>query len=524
MSNPIKEQLIENMKPEDKQRLLKLLQAKEYNYKYRKLYSVYFQDEYTDPETGLDLSRDKYSKYIDFINAGAQYRERFAIAGNRSGKTETICLELGYHLTKDYPSWYKGYRFKRGIKTVFIGKTNLSIRDVGQDKLLGMQGSEGDRILPLAEHNDGVGIVKWTPKPGVPGAVLDIFVRDRNGDMNQIMFISQEVDFGVIMGGALDFIWFDEECLNHNLYQEAKKRVVTTNGLIVHTFTPLHGMTNLLMEIIPNRQAPIDGIVRDKEGHATHRYVTTFPLSEAPHITKEQLKYAIDSCSSQSEVESRIYGIPSIGAGQIYPIREDDLVCEPFKIPDHWRRAFGLDFGWEETAAVWMAEDPNTKTRYVYAEYARGHQTTFNHIQALAGYKDENKWIPGAADPSGGGRNTDDGRLVIEQFIDRGFDLINGQNALAAGIMSLLMQFEAGTLKIFTTCKHLLREIALYKYDDFGKPAQKQDDHCADALRYLDSRFDDIALSRMAHEDQILETSTRYPSRTRDTRDDWTGY
>ena len=48
----------------------------------------------------------------------------------------------------------------------------------------------------------------------------------------------------------------------------------------------------------------------------------------------------------------------SAGSGQhlaVYPVPESDLIVQPFKIPAHWPRAYGLDVGWRGTAAIWGA-------------------------------------------------------------------------------------------------------------------------------------------------------------------------
>ena len=44
-------------------------------------------------------------------------------------------------------------------------------------------------------------------------------------------------------------------------------------------------------------------------------------------------------------------GVPSLGAGAIYPIPLDEVLVDPFPIPKHWRRAYGLDVGWNRCLA-----------------------------------------------------------------------------------------------------------------------------------------------------------------------------
>ena len=60
--------------------LLALLEEKNYRESGRKLWT-YFKDE-------GDLRRELYKKHLEFFEAGAKYKERLGMAGNRVGKTE----------------------------------------------------------------------------------------------------------------------------------------------------------------------------------------------------------------------------------------------------------------------------------------------------------------------------------------------------------------------------------------------------------------------------------------------------
>lgn len=506
------------MDPKDKKQLLNLLEAKDKNLKCRKFYSYYFQDHMIDPTTGCDISRNKYVKHLEFMGKGKEFRERAVIAPNRSGKTEMASYEWACHLMKDYPSWWEGVRFKGPVVLLCVGKTNIAVRNVLQKKLLGSKMELGTGMLPLAENNNGVGIVRITSKTGTADAVLDAYVQDKDGNLNQVVFLSQEMDAGVIMGMALHGVWFDEECLNRSFYDEALARTVTTNGIVIHTFTPLDGITKTVLDFMPGRKIPEDGVVRDADGKSTGRYVINFSLVDTPHLTKEMIEYQMTKYSG-AEKEARCFGIPSIGSGQIYPVPIKDVTVSPFQIPQHWPVSYGLDFGWEETAVVWMTQDPNSNTQYVFAEYHKGHATPYIHVESI---KARGAWIPGAADPAGGQSNVRDGSSLINEYRNLGLDLIPAKNIIETGINRLLVKFESGQLKIFSTCQHLLDEYALYRYDDYGKPARNQDDHELDALRYCESVFDGISKDELTY---MKEDAGYYDETTsRNTRDSWTGY
>ena len=47
------------------------------------------------------------------------------------------------------------------------------------------------------------------------------------------------------------------------------------------------------------------------------------------------------------ERKMREQGIPQLGSGLVFPIAEDDIVCDPIEIPTYWPRLCGIDFGLE---------------------------------------------------------------------------------------------------------------------------------------------------------------------------------
>jgi len=55
-----------------------------------------------------------------------------------------------------------------------------------------------------------------------------------------------------------------------------------------------------------------------------------------------------------------------VGSGRVFPVREADITCERFDIPDHWVRLGGMDFGWDHPfAAVELVWDRDGDVMYV---------------------------------------------------------------------------------------------------------------------------------------------------------------
>jgi hypothetical protein len=66
-----------------------------------------------------------------------------------------------------------------------------------------------------------------------------------------------------------------------------------------------------------------------------------------------------------------------------YPAVDGGHLSPRFAIPDEWQRYMGLDFGGINTAALFYAEEPETKRLYLYREYLAGNRTAKEHTAKL---------------------------------------------------------------------------------------------------------------------------------------------
>ena len=60
--------------------------------------------------------------------------------------------------------------------------------------------------------------------------------------------------------------------------------------------------------------------------------------------------------------------------GMVWPYEPSHHLCDPFVIPDHWRRIKTVDFGWLTTTVQWQALDPSTGDVHVYRQLYRTQQ------------------------------------------------------------------------------------------------------------------------------------------------------
>ncbi len=202
--------------------------------------------------------------------------------------------------------------------------------------------------------------------------------------------------------------------------------------------------------------------------------------SDVPHISASAQKEMLDAMQPHMR-EARTKGIPVMGSGVIYPVPEAVVTVAPFEIPEYWPRAYGMDVGWNRTAAVWGAWDREADTIYVYAEHYMGQAAPAVHASAINA---KGRWIWGAIDPASAGSGQLDGRKLREEYTKEGLNLIDADNAVEAGIHACYQRFVAGRLKIFTTCRNLISEFRIYRRNEDGKIV-KENDHALDALRYL---------------------------------------
>jgi phage terminase large subunit-like protein len=62
------------------------------------------------------------------------------------------------------------------------------------------------------------------------------------------------------MGTAMDVIHLDEEPSDPKIYSECLLRTMTTDGIIICTFTPLLGLSEVVLSFLPGGKFPLGGM------------------------------------------------------------------------------------------------------------------------------------------------------------------------------------------------------------------------------------------------------------------------
>lgn len=427
---------------------------------HNKLFALY-------PETG-PLRRELYTKHLAFFAAGKESRIRGFSAAHRIGKTwGSGGYELILHATGLYPAWWTGRRFNKGLKCWVAGDTNQTTKDIIQLKLFGDLSDPGTGLIPRDR------ILDWKKKAtSVPDTLETIFVRHVSGEVSTIGLKSYEQKKKAFYGTEMDVILLDEEP-PMDIYLQCLVRTMIPKGLVMITFTPLKGTSEVVRSL--------ENVEENPTGEKVNKCVIRASWEDAPHLTSQDKKELWNEIPPHLR-DAMTKGIPSIGSGAIYPIAWEEVSIDDFEIPSHWPKAYALDVGWNCTASVWRARDPETDVRYLYSEHKMGEALPLVHTEAV---KARGSWIRGVADPASMSSSQKDGEKLFNTYKGLGLELTIADNAVETGLFDVWMALNHGKLKVFKSLRKWKDEFTYYQRDEHGHVVKKED-HLMDCTRYLE--------------------------------------
>lgn len=410
--------------------------------------------------------------------------QKFLQAANQVGKTTAAGAEIAWHATGDYPAVYVGVRLENPKLIQVSGVTNDTTRDICQKELCGDPEDEkafGTGTLPKNR------IVGKERKPGIPNALDHVRVRHRNGHDVIVKFRAYEAGWKKFMGHRNDVVWCDEEPPPEIWSQILRSQIARPEGIILCTFTPENGATQLVNQI--NKQLMVD------------QCFVNAGWEDAPHIANNPKRMAeLLERFPPHEREMRSKGVPLMGAGLIFPIADEEIMIDPIEIPSHWKRVNGIDFGWTHPFAVaFCAWDEATDIFYLYKVFS---QSQVQSPIVASAIKAVGAWIPNIWPHDGMGKG-DSGKDASKRKLleDEGVKMHHtwftnppadgvaegkGGNNVEVGLLDMYKRMTTGRFKVFSTCTEFFDEKAVYhrKLVNGQSEIVKLNDDVISATRY----------------------------------------
>lgn len=473
---------------------------------------------------------EPYPYQMDWYRSGSNYLLRYLSAANQIGKTHGEGAEFAYQAMALYPAWWPGFRCDRADDDSRImwavGISTDATRKVLQKELLGTSNAK-------KRNEIGTGSI---PRERIDFTSFDIDgqtvksfrVWDETGGQTEIHFYSSTQDEKVFMGQRVMYIWVDEQSEKEaELIAQCTTRTTNTDGCVACTATQEVGAT--------------DFYVQCRDDETGEIYFQNATWNDAPHITPERRR-SLEARIPYWQRKMRSEGLPILGMGAIYPYSDEQIVVAPFDIPSHWKVLSGLDFGYsglaDPSVVLSAAYDPDTGTKYVFAEWGSEYKTddgapeseiyVNSHMPDYMARKIIGKapqdWeevtdrpasefvglglpsirVISPLDGDGQQAGTSMTRLEIMRGVGvktcpEVWELHESQlpdckyrNSLTGSISLVAQWFQTGELKIFSTCTELLRELRLYQWvkkERTTVPSDKNN-HFLDAMRYAVTRVE----------------------------------
>lgn len=224
------------------------------------------------------------------------------------------------------------------------------------------------------------------------------------------------------------------------------------------------------------------------------RHITRMELDDAGHYTAAQ-KQAIAASYPEWERDARTRGIPSLGSGHVFPVKEADIRCDPFELPRYFWQIAGADFGYDHPfAACRCAWDKDSDIFFVVSSYRESGASAPIHAAAMRPW---GTWLPIAWPHDGLQHDKGSGQQLAAQYRAHGLNMLNehatheeGGYGLEAGIQEMLERMQTGRWKVFSIGNELwFEEFRLYHRKD-GQIVKLRDDAlCASRMAVMMRRF-----------------------------------
>lgn len=260
-----------------------------------------------------------------------------------------------------------------------------------------------------------------------------------------------------------------------DIYIEMLTRIGATRGMGFITFTPLLGMSDVVVRFLeePNEQ----------------RVVVQMGVKDAAHITPEIFHDLVGRYPSH-EREARMNGDPLLGSGRVFTTDPEKITFPADQyVPGHWAFLWGVDFGITHPfAAALMAWDRETDTIYVLETYRAADELPLVHSEAIRRLASE---VPVAwphdghrRDPGSGAQLASLYKKLDLKMLPSHAHFVGGGFSTEAAVMEMQQRFQEGRLKIREDLADILGEYRNYHRKD-GLLVKVRDDLLSALMKAL---------------------------------------
>lgn len=149
----------------------------------------------------------------------------------------------------------------------------------------------------------------------------------------------------------------------------------------------------------------------------------------------------------------------------VFPYSNSEIIAgTPADIGPLWRRCWGMFGDWKMAGVVWLAENPETRVWYAYAEHYTARKEIALHVDAI---KQRGAWIPGVLDVAPHGDRLDT-FAITKQYQAAGLRCSPVIDIRERGVEMTANMLGVGSLKVCAACPSLLAQYAGFSRDKKG--------------------------------------------------------
>ena len=237
----------------------------------------------------------------------------------------------------------------------------------------------------------------------------------------------------------------------------------------------------------------------DKEGEPLfYRRFIPASLRDNPYLMQDGQYEANLLALPEMQRRQLLEGDWAVADGAAFPeFKQSTHVCEPFDIPDDWRRFRSCDYGYSSYSAVhWFAIDPSYETLYVYRELYVSKHTGKDLGRAVMEAERGESIHYGVLDSSCWHNRGQIGPSIAEEMVSMGCrwrPSDRSAGARVAGknrfheVLKVNEETETAGIVFFNTCRQIIADLPVIPSDPKGSDdidPRYATDHAYDSVRY----------------------------------------